>query len=1343
MSATVDGTELVLTYHENLDTGSVPNLGTTSYPPRHTYTVFAGEYDRRALSNVSVAGKTVTLTLDAAVTVEQNVTIRYDRLASTTPVQDVSGIGALSFGTRGDQFPVTNISPAVSAALQELELQDDSGTALKLTPTFHPPETYEAYPSSFEPRVDYKRTVSHGTTVANIFAKPKKDDGLANIEYRRSDGMGIGDADMSKEGRQVALWGYANPVEIKVTSTARTVTIEKTYTLMIRVAGVPTQEPATGKPRIVGTAHVGETLSVDMNDVTDANGTYLAETRWNRHGFSAVWEIDNGDPNTHWIIGSGKTVTLDKNIYAGKQVYVEIAFKDDLGNSESRRSDVTAVGGLAISNAVGRLDGSRCDYVFPAGAQCVDDSQARNIGERMTVVTGNGANVTSRATFSVASSARHTVFDENGNEQEWTYEFAVTSGGQLRTVADKTYPHMEWMTCTRLSYRDDECVGDTIKWYLAPVEVEVTATLDDGRSVTERFSVWVVPHPDAVPVTEPTDLRCDGKQCYGRKLVPGEQLYAPDTSSRATYGSGPPLTVAFRNGPDTHDGESGFTVEAVFSEAPVDMDNLGILAAMNVSGGTKVKVRRVQQNRAHRRVWIRPDGPGPVTVSFAPTLDCADAHALCTAAGGKLESPVAIQIAGPPPVVAATPLTARFENVPDEHKGKKRLDIEIVFSEPPVGGKTAVVKALSVTRGAKWGVRPVGTSTTRFNAAMRPYGFKPIVVTLAATSDCADTGALCTTAGGKLESPISTTILGPVAISVADARVEEAVGAMLEFAVTLDRTRASAVSVDYATADGSATAGDDYTAASGTLTFAPGETTKTIQVAVLDDAHDEGEETMVLRLSNPTGGRIADGEATGTIENTDAMPKAWLARFGRTVAEQVVDAAEQRIRATPQRGNQLTIAGQTLRAGNPKALANTFETLERANATNREPEARTLKMDDLLTGSSFSLTAGDDSPNGALGSVWGRGAISSFDGREGDLRLDGEVTTGMLGLDFSRERWSAGAMLAHTRGDGTYQGADRGTVESELSGLYPYGRYALNDRVTAWGVAGYGTGTLGLTPEGKDTLDTDIDLVMGAIGLRGVVTTAPATGGAELAVTTDALGVRTTSAAVRNTGGAGNLAATEADVTRLRLGLESSWHGATLAGGPATPRLELGLRHDGGDAETGFGIDVGGAFSWSNEALGLRADIAGRGLLTHESSGFRDQGFSGSLAFDPRPRSERGLALSLRQSVGASAAGGVDALLGRETLAGLSEGSDGDELARGRLELRVGYGVPAFGGGFTATPEFGLGLSENARDVSLGWRLGLARSSPASLEFRLEGTRREAEDEAPKHEVGLGVVARW
>ena len=147
-------------------------------------------------------------------------------------------------------------------------------------------------------------------------------------------------------------------------------------------------------------------------------------------------------------------------------------------------------------------------------------------------------------------------------------------------------------------------------------------------------------------------------------------------------------------------------------------------------------------------------------------------------------------------------------------------------------------------------------------------------------------------------------------LRVANATVREGPQAQLSFDVSLDRAAAETVTVDYATSDGTATAGADYTATSSTLSFAAGETQKTITVAVLDDAHDEGTETLTLTLSNARGAGLGDATATGWIVNTDPMPTAWLARFGRTGATQVLGLLDARFDAARAPASQLTLGGR-------------------------------------------------------------------------------------------------------------------------------------------------------------------------------------------------------------------------------------------------------------------------------------------------------------------------------------------------------------------------------------------------------------------------------------------------
>ncbi|WP_431860271.1 cellulase family glycosylhydrolase [Azospirillum sp.] len=99
------------------------------------------------------------------------------------------------------------------------------------------------------------------------------------------------------------------------------------------------------------------------------------------------------------------------------------------------------------------------------------------------------------------------------------------------------------------------------------------------------------------------------------------------------------------------------------------------------------------------------------------------------------------------------------------------------------------------------------------------------------------------------------------------------------FTVKLSSAATSTVKVNYTTVDGTAKAGSDYTAASGTLTFNPGETTKTVAVKVLGDNVAEGTETFSLKLSAATGATLADDTGLGTINQAASAAAASVEQF--------------------------------------------------------------------------------------------------------------------------------------------------------------------------------------------------------------------------------------------------------------------------------------------------------------------------------------------------------------------------------------------------------------------------------------------------------------------------------
>ena len=642
-------------------------------------------------------------------------------------------------------------------------------------------------------------------------------------------------------------------------------------------------------------------------------------------------------------------------------------------------------------------------------------------------------------------------------------------------------------------------------------------------------------------------------------------------------------------------------------------------------------------------------------------------------------------------------------------------------------------------------------------------------------------------------------------LRVADATVREGPQAQLQFNVSLDRAAAVTVTVDYATADDTATAGADYTATSDTLSFAAGETAKTVLVPVLDDAHDEGIETLTLTLSNARGAAIDDATATGRIVNTDPMPAAWLARFGRTGATQVLGLLDARFDEARAPASQLTLGGRPVNlsglrgapqgradptAGPAPADADPFDVLAAQytlDDTSRGPAARhadpsavpdpaagavggggeatllerlawrlltrggwSVDRRQFLSGSSFDLSLsalGRETDAAAIEtarvretpghwSMWGRGALVRFTGQDRGLSLDGDVLTGLLGLDYSRGRWLAGVGLAYNDGDGAYRASDSGAtgeLDSTLVSVHPYLHYALTDRLSAWGTLGYGAGGLRRRP-GRDgapeleTLETDIQMRMGALGLRGTVFADATT---ELALKSDLMWVRTTSSAT-----AGLAPVDGADASRVRLLLTGRHRHVLATGAELTPNVELGLRYDDGAAETGAGVELGGGLRYADPALGLTVEATARTLLAHEAGGYEEWGMGGSLQLDPG-RLGRGLSLRLASGWGLTDSS-TETLWQQQTASGLARGPGQTPQGRIKAEWAYGLDVPRTRGLFTPYGSVEM-AGGGGRTLALGWRFELGQS----LSLSLAGERRETALARPEHGLMLQTALPW
>ena len=357
-------------------------------------------------------------------------------------------------------------------------------------------------------------------------------------------------------------------------------------------------------------------------------------------------------------------------------------------------------------------------------------------------------------------------------------------------------------------------------------------------------------------------------------------------------------------------------------------------------------------------------------------------------------------------------------------------------------------------------------------------------------------------------------------------------------------------------------------------------------------------------------------------------------------------------------------------------------------------------------------------------SLWGRGALTRFRGVDGKVSLDGDVLTGLLGLDYAKGRWLAGAALAWHDGDGSYRSvAGNGGVDSTLVSVNPYLRYAFTERLSAWGTLGYGVGGMTLRPgHGADApvevLETDLGMAMGAAGLRGVVYDSATT---QLALKTDVLWTSTSSAAVD-----GLAAVDAADTGRVRLLLSGQHRRALANDALLTPGFELGIRYDAGDAETGFGLELGGGLGYADPVRGLTLETKARALVAHEDGGYEEWGIGGSVSLDPG-RLGRGLALRLASGWG-NTDSGAQALWQRQNAAGIAPRQG--RAAQGRMTAEVGYGLDVPWTGGILTPYGGLEWAGAARTLTLGWRF---RTGPVPDAEPGRGTARaRARDPRPQ-----------
>ncbi len=496
-------------------------------------------------------------------------------------------------------------------------------------------------------------------------------------------------------------------------------------------------------------------------------------------------------------------------------------------------------------------------------------------------------------------------------------------------------------------------------------------------------------------------------------------------------------------------------------------------------------------------------------------------------------------------------------------------------------------------------------------------------------------------------------------------------------------------------------------------------------------------------------GIYGDPVSSESVESVEG----WLAHFGRAVASQAVEMIQGRMNSPAPGGGEVILGGNSLNLSGVSVrtpLTNDSVDFDFASFAQQHIHSpafespagadrfapagdgfpgvyRQMTMGRFLADTSFHLSSaeGAEGEAGGYWSAWGRGAHTSFEGG-GASSIEGDVTTAMLGVDYARGSLLAGVALSRADGDGSFENEGQSEMEADLTSVHPYLGYTVSERLSMWGILGYGSGEMTLDEQAiENSVETDIEMRMGAFGLRSELTKM---GGFDMALKSDVLLTQV------EADGNDGLESISAQSNRLRAMLEASRETALDGGGSVRPSMELGLRHDSGDVDEGVGIELGGSIRFSNPAMGLIVELRARGLLAHEEDDLTDWGVGGMISISPG-QAGRGLALTVRPEVG-EIAGGAARLWNLQDASRFANQESGGLAPRVRAD--VGYGMDAWGG--LVTPFAGLTFSEEGYGTyRFGGRYRLGQSASLSL----EGNMRERVADETFHAVMLSGSMRW
>ena len=511
-----------------------------------------------------------------------------------------------------------------------------------------------------------------------------------------------------------------------------------------------------------------------------------------------------------------------------------------------------------------------------------------------------------------------------------------------------------------------------------------------------------------------------------------------------------------------------------------------------------------------------------------------------------------------------------------------------------------------------------------------------------------------------------------------------------------------------------------------------------------------GSATITVTATDPHG---ASASVMGSVSVGDGELKAMaaksLAGFGRAMLASVSSSVGSRL-MNDARSSDLTLdawapvdnegamSAMTAEdrsevAWNTVTATNTATTAGPASAM----QAGSMSGIDALRstfGQSFALNLGS-TDNRSNWSVWGDIDRQSYEG----AGYDGMATSIYLGADVTvAECWMFGVAVSTNSGESDYTyGTATQTMDMSLTTVLPYVSYQPTHGSSIWGVAGFGSGELETTVVGAANETSDLTTQLTLVGGSQELTRL---GRMSLALRGDAA-----VASVETEDGSGAADGLAADVNRIRIGLEGSFRSDTGNGGMVEPFGQVSLRSDGGDGDTGTGVEVAGGVRLTSSTFTLEAQ--GRTLAMHGADEYSESGFSLMAKLNPSA-SATGVTVSIAPRWGADALG--NGMLWQDTL-NLNSAQTygalagfGNAGANKSIDTQIGYGMLVASEQYLLTPFVDLGISDSdRREMLLGITLQQMVEGTTSLDVNLALGRVEEHTGASSGKIGLNATLRF